>query len=278
MSYRSILQRISSDEDPRIENWPTGDGEYTALSAWVEHFKSSAVEIPPQSLETPTKLASDANIAESQAIRMQTGPPSLLASTKAAVAVAETKAFEQNKAERVTEELLRDHPIHSTMNITQPLSMHLPAQPAVASEFDQLLLNLTLLGKAKLLQLALDSEARRLFLIQREAEQQTSQLHQEIKEINDRIAAFEQFQNGLDDGMVQFREAEATYNAALSKRAECQTYTTAWNRSGLIATVPTVPTDTPVLPPRVMQLQNYDVQASPTPTAKYFCLYRICSL
>ena len=161
------------------------------------------------------------------------------------------------------------------MNITQPLSMHLPAQPAVGSEFDQLLLNLTLLGKAKLLQLALDSEARRLFLIKREAEQQTSQLVKEIKEINDRIAAFEQFQNGLDDGMVQFREAEATYNAALSKRAECQTYTTAWNRSGLIATVPT---DTPVLPPRVMQLQNYDVQASPTPSAKYFHLYRICSL
>ena len=71
------------------------------------------------------------------------------------------------------------------MNIMQPLSMHLPAQPAVGSEFDQLLLNLTLLGKAKLLQLALDSEARRLFLIKREVEQQTSQLVKEIKEIND---------------------------------------------------------------------------------------------
>jgi hypothetical protein len=210
LSYRAIVQRIPST-GLKGEKWPIADGDYVPLPGWIVQFNNPDNDLPT-SLRTSIDDAMDELTVSSETFKRETGPPSLAATMRKEVEATEKTIREEEDDHLARNELLQESPISSLLDYRNPLSLHSQSSARTGRalpEFDQILLNATLLGKAKLIQLALKAEAKRMLLIKRKAQVKIDALNREVTEFQNMMDMFESYSKELDDTILHWRMRQA---------------------------------------------------------------------
>lgn len=224
---------------------------------WIIHFNNPDNDIPA-SLRASIDDATEEFTVSSETFRRETGPPSMPAAMREEVEVTEKTIRDEEDDDLVRKELLQENPISSLLDYRNPLSLHSQSPidtGRVLPEFDQILLNATLLGRAKLLQLALKAEAKRMLLIKRKAQVRIDALNHEVSEIENMMEMFESYGKELDETISGFRTARSDHARAHLNVAkyEGDPIFQAVARDYRTSSQPSV---TPFLPRRVNQFQT----------------------